>query len=254
VSPNDDFKRELNNVFDAVSGAPSSNLRDRVRSAVSDAPAQRSTYWIAAVAAMLVTALIVGILYVNNPFRRPTGLVNPGVTPSPATSPSTLPSPSASPSPLPSPTANQYICTADTLPQMSPKGDPIAYVSAARTGAHPAYDRFVLQFAGGFPTDFVELTPRSGTSFSETPSGQTIKLKGSNGILVRIHGADMHTSYTGKTDWVTGYQRLAEVRVLEDFEGSIIIGLGVSGNGPACYHAFYLTNPNVLIIDVLKTP
>ena len=247
MSPNDDFRRELNNAIDDVSGVPSPALRDRVRSAIAEAQPERSTYWIAAVAACVITALIVGILYVNNPFRRPVGAVNPGATPSPSASPSTQPTPSPSPSPTPT---QAFICTADTVNQANPKANPIAYVSEARTGAHTGYDRFVLQFGNGFPTEFVELTPRDGTSFNETASGQTIKLKGSNGILLRIHGADMHTSYTGQRDWVTGYQKLAEVRVVEDFEGVINIGLGVNGNGPACYRAFYQTNPNVLVIDV----
>jgi hypothetical protein len=249
VSPNDKFKRELNNAIDDVSGAPSSGLRDRVRAAVTEAQPERSTYWIAAVAACVITALIVGILYVNNPFRRPVGVVNPGATPSPSAAPSTQPTPS--PSSTPSPTRT-YICTADTVDQMNPKASPIAYISAARTGAHPdeGYDRFVIEFANGFPSEFAELTPRDGTSFTETASGQTIKLKGSNGILLRIHGADMHTSYSGQTDWVTGYKTLAEVRVLEDFEGVINIGLGVNGNGPVCYHAEYQPNPARLVVDV----
>ena len=41
---------------------------------------------------------------------------------------------------------------------------------------------------------------------------------------------------------------MAEARVVEDFEGVIRIGLGI--NGPACYHAFYLSNPYRLVIDV----
>jgi hypothetical protein len=245
VSPNEDFRRELNNVFDEVSGSPSPALRDRVRSAVAEAPAGRSTYWIAAVAACVITALIVGILYVNNPFRRPS-LVGPGPTPSPSASPS------AQPSPSPSPTQSlpPFICTANTMPQSLPKGDPIAYVSAVRLGPHQdqGYDRLVIEFGNGFPTEYVELTPRYGTSFNETSGGQTVKLKGSNGILVRIHSADMHTSYSGKTDWVTGYGSLAEVRVLEDFEGYINFGLGI--NGPACYRAFTLKDPARIVIDV----
>ena len=245
MSPNDNFKRELNNVFDDVSGTPSSHLRDRVRSAVGEAaPEQRSVYWIAAVAAMLVTALIVGILYVNNPFRRPPGLA--GTTPTPVTSPSPLPTPSPSPTPVAA-----YICTADTLPQMSPKGDPIAYVSAVRVAQHDSdgYERIVIEFANGFPTDYVELTPRDGTSFNETSSGQTVRLKGNNGILVRIHSADMHTSYTtGQSDWMVTSKNLAEVRVLEDFEGYINIGIGLKG--PACYRAYYLTTPARLVVDV----
>jgi hypothetical protein len=245
VSPNDNFKRELNNVFDDVSGAPSANLRDRVRSAIDEAPAQRSTYWIAAAAAILITALIVGVLYVNNPFRRP-GTVGGNSTPSPATTPSPMPSPSPSPSPSQQP----YICTADTVPQGTPKATPIAYVNDVRIAEHDAdgYERIVIQFANGLPAEFVELTPRSSTTFTENASGKPITVKGSNGILVRIHGADMHTSYSGKTDWVTGFKTLAEVRVLEDFEGVINLALGI--NGQACYRAQYFTDPARLVIDV----
>jgi hypothetical protein len=166
-------------------------------------------------------------------------VAGPGPTPSASASPTTQPSPSP-----------QFICTANILPQALPKGDPIAYVSAVRLGAHQdqGYDRLVIEFGNGFPTEYVELTPRDGTSFNETSSGQAVKLKGSNGILVRIHSADMHTSYSGKTDWVTGYKSLAEVRVLEDFEGYINVGLGV--NGPACYRAFTLKDPALIVIDV----
>ena len=35
---NDDFRRELNRVFDDVSGSPNPDLSDRVRSAVASAP------------------------------------------------------------------------------------------------------------------------------------------------------------------------------------------------------------------------
>jgi hypothetical protein len=47
---------------------------------------------------------------------------------------------------------------------------------------------------------------------------------------------------------VTGYSSLAEVKRIEDFEGTVQLGLGV--NGAACYHAVYLTNPNRIVIDV----
>ena len=250
MSPNDNFKRDLNNVFDDVTGAPSPHLRDRVRSAVSEAPEHRSTYWIAAVAACLITALIVGILYVNNPFRQPS-LVGSNPSPSPSPSQVTSPSPVPSPSPSPTPTT-AYICTADTLDHSLPAGSPIAYVSAMRPGAHDGYDRFVIEFSNGIPTEYVEVKPQTGTTFMLGESGQSTKLKGSNGILISIHGADGHTAYHGKTDFVTAYKAIAEVRVVEDFEGVINIGVGV--NGPACYRAYYLTNPARLVIDVQQTP
>lgn len=243
---NDDFRRELNSAFDDMAGSPSPELRNRVRSAVADAPERRGGgYWFAAVAAVLVTAIIVGLLFINNPFRRP-GLV--GGNPSPTPTPTAIASPSPSPTTSPSPSA--YICTADTVPQMSPAADPIAYVDDLRAGQHDSegYERITIQFANGFPTNFVELTPRSGTTFTETASGQAITLKGSNGVLVRIQMADAHTSYSGSRDIVTGYGTLAEVRILEDFEGAINVGLGI--NGPACYHAYYLANPARLVIDV----
>ena len=82
---NDDFRRELNNVFDDVSGPPSSGLRDRVRSGIAGAPEARSPYWIAGVAACVLTALIVGALYVANPLRRPIGPI-PGGMPTPTAS------------------------------------------------------------------------------------------------------------------------------------------------------------------------
>ena len=245
MSPNDNFRRDLNNAIDDVSGAPSPALRDRVRSAITEAQPERSTYWIAAVAACVITALIVGILYVNNPFRKP-GTVGglPTPTPSLVTSPSPLPSPSPSPSPTP-------ICTADTMDQTLPVGTPIAYVSAIATGAHAkdgGYDRLVVTFNNGIPHDSVELKPQANTRFLLGESGQYVTLRGQNGIEIIVHGADGHMDYHGKTDFVTGYTAMAEARVVEDFEGVIRIGLGI--NGPACYHAFYLSNPYRLVIDV----
>ena len=39
-----------------------------------------------------------------------------------------------------------------------------------------------------------------------------------------------------------------EVKRLEDFEGVVQLGLGVNGSG--CYRAFFLTNPDRLVIDL----
>jgi hypothetical protein len=236
VSPNDDFRRELNNVFDDVSGSPSPALRDRVCAALAEAPAERSTYWIAAVAACVITALIVGILYVNNPFRR-TGVAGPGPAPSASASPTTQPSPSP-----------QFICTADTMEHTLPAAPLTAYVTAVRVASHSGYDRVTVEFSNdGIPTRSVELQPQANTKFPLGESGQDVTLQGKNGIHVIIQGADMHTSYSGPLDWTTSGS-LVEVRQVEDVEGVVRFGLGI--DGPACYHAFYLTNPYRLVIDV----
>ena len=92
------------------------------------------------------------------------------------------------------------------------------------------------------------MRPQAGTKFALGESGQTVTLAGKNGILVVIHGADAHTSYSGPRDLKTNYPRLVETRITEDFEGVVQLGLGI--NGPACYRVSVLTNPTRLVIDV----
>ena len=129
--------------------------------------------------------------------------------------------------------------------QPAPSGTPV--INDLRTGSHGAYDRLTVEFANGMPGD-IEVSVHSGTAFTLSPSGMPTTLKGSNGILVVIRGSDLHTSYSGSTDILTGYVALAEVKRIEDFEGVVQLGLGV--NGPACYRVSFLTNPSRLVIDV----
>jgi len=244
---NDDFRRELNSAFDDVTGTPSSGLRDRVRSAVTQAPEARAPYWIAGVAAALIAVLIVGVLYIAGPLKPPSTVGGVTTTPTPSASAS----PSAEPSPSVSPSAEQFVCTQEVIQSTSQDTPPpLAYISGLRTGTHGTYDRLTIDFGNRLPPQ-VKIGVQSGTTFTLSPSGMQTTLKGANGILVAINEADLHTSYSGPIDIVTGYPGLAEVKRIEDFEGVVQLGLGV--NGPACYHAFYLTNPNRLVIDV-QTP
>ena len=240
---NEGFRRELNNAFDEMSGSPSPELRRRVRSAVAEARAPRSGYWIAAMAAILITAVIVGALYVTNPLRRPgtSSVVTP--TPTPSSSPTPQPTPTGTPSSLP-----PFTCTTGVPSDTSPAASPVALVNAAATGAHSGYDRIVVTFENGVPATGVDIRVQARPVFTGAPSGMPITLKGQKGILVVMHGADMHSAYSGKTDFVTGYPALAEARVIEDFEGVVQLGLGVNGTG--CYRAFYLESPSRLVIDV----
>jgi hypothetical protein len=109
------------------------------------------------------------------------------------------------------------------------------------------YDRVVVQFQNGQPGS-ISIVPQAGTTFNQSPSGQAVKIGGRHGILVIIRGADAHTAYAGARDFKTGYPGLAELRVLEDFEGQVSLGLGVSQT--ACYKATVLANPVRLVIDV----
>ncbi|TAN34584.1 hypothetical protein EPN29_02615 [bacterium] len=235
------FRRELNDAFDAISGSPSPALPDRVRSSLLEgAPERRGPFWIAGLAAAVMAAVIIGILFVANPGNRPANVVPGGTNPTPSASPS----PTASTSPdtnLP-----PFVC-ASSAPITSPQAPAVAFIDGLRTGTHTGYDRLTVEFNNGQPSS-IELRPQSGTTFTRSPRGDTVTLAGRNGILVTIHGADAHTAYTGATDITTSYPSLVEVRVVQDFEGVVQLGLGISG--PACYRAFILTSPTRLVIDI----
>lgn len=237
------FRRELNQIFDDVAGSPSSNLRDRVHSAVSAPPESRGPYWIAGVAAAVIAVLIVGVLLIGGPLKRPSspaGRVVTHATPSPFPCQSAC----ATPSPV-------FSCAAQDLTvQTSPSEPtpPVAFVSALRTGSHGSYDRVTIEFGNGVPHDVGISAPTADTTFTMSPSGQQATLKGDHGILITIHGSDLHTTYSGSTDIVTGDPTIAEVRRVQDFEGVVQIGLGI--NGPGCYTATFMTGPDRLVIDV----
>ncbi len=242
---NESFRHELGHAFDDIAGSPSQGLSDRVRSSVANAPEQRGPFWLAGVAAAVLAAIAVGVFFMTNPLHRPPASAGPGVA-TPATSPS--PSPSASPAPSPAATATPSPYTCAAAPTITSSSAPVvAFIDALRTGTHAGYDRLTVEFKDGQPAS-IELRPQSGTSFTQGASGQTVTLAGSNGILVVIHGADLHTSYGGSTDIKTGYSALAEVRQVEDFEGVVQLALGISG--PACYRVSVLSNPTRLVIDI----
>jgi hypothetical protein len=238
--PNENFRRELNNAIDQMSGTPSPALRDRVRSSLTGGPAASGLYWIAAVAAVVIAVLLVGVLVVANPLNR-RSQVGPIAGPSPTPTPS---APAASPTPSPSLPA--MVC-GSSKPVTSSPAPAVAYIDALRTGTHAGYDRLTIEFKNGVPAS-VEVQPQSGTTFTQSPSGQSVTVQGSSGILVTIRGADLHTDYTGSLDIKTGYTALVEIRRVQDFEGVVQLGLGISG--PGCYRWFFMSNPDRLVIDI----
>jgi hypothetical protein len=243
---NENFRRELGHVFDEVAGSPSAALSDRVRSSLAEVPEQRGPFWIAGVAAAVIAAVVIGVLFVANPLNRPANTVGPGVGSSPSPSASPMMSPSPGPSATPDSSLPPFAC-ASSAPISSAQAPAVAFIDDLRTGTHPGYDRLTVQFQNGQPAS-VELRPQSGTTFTSSPKGDQVTLTGKNGVLVIIHGADLHSSYSGSTDLKTGYATLVEVRQLEDFEGVVQLGLGISG--ATCYRAFILTNPTRLVIDI----
>jgi hypothetical protein len=239
----EDFRREIGDAFDSISGSPSPALSDRVRSALIEAPEHRGPVWIAAVAAAVIAVILVGVLLVGNPLNRPLGSAG-HPSPNPSALPAVTPSPSPSPSPTASPTA--FICAASSA--FTGKQPPLsALVDAVRTGKHTGYDRLTIEFNNGQPQT-IELRPQTGTAFTRDGIGGTVTLAGKDGLLVSIFSADAHTAYSGSRDIKTGYAGLLEVRIVGDYEGYVHIGLGLSK--PACYHAAILTNPTRLVIDI----
>jgi hypothetical protein len=226
----EDFRRELGNAFEAISGSPSPALSDRVRSALDETPERRGPIWIAGLAAAVLAALLVGVLLVANPLNRH--------QPQPPVGPAS--SPSASPA------ASPFVCTTGA-PATAPNPPLVAFIDRVQTGSHPGYDRLTIEFNNGQPSG-IEIKPQSGTTFTMSPSGQSVTLTGQAGILVIVHGSDAHNAYSGSRDITNAYPALVEVRQLEDFEGVTQWGLGLAQ--PACYRAFMLTNPARLVIDI----
>src|SRR2546427_710203 len=216
-------------------------LSARVRSALSErAPARPGPFWIAGLAAALIAAIVIGVFVVSNFNRHLTSGV-PGGLPRP--SPSASPTANQTPpdSNLPAFSCNSF--TAFVTKTTSPPQPPIAFIDLVRTGTHSGYDRITIEFQNGDPSK-VDVTTQNNATFTQGASGQSVTLAGSAGLLIVIHGADEHTAYSGPIDFETNYPVLLEARQMEDFEGTVQWGLGLSKS--ACYRVFFLTNPTRL--------
>jgi len=117
------------------------------------------------------------------------------------------------------------------------------------------YDRFVIQFDGPVPAYSVD--PQDSSTFMADPSGQTLHLQGSRGIVIVVHGAsgtdvNGRQTFTGSQDLTPGYPVLKEARQVGDFERVFKWGLGVSQ--PDCGHVSVtiLTGPDRLAPHALK--
>ena len=231
----EDFRREIGDAIDSISGSPDPTLHQRVRSALVEAPErQRGPVWIGALAAAVIVVILVGVLLVVNPLGR-SPLV-PGVVPSP--------------SPSPVPTVSPFVCSAGSLTLTSQTAPPLALIDAVRTGTHPGYDRVTIEFKNG-TTGTIKVIPQANPNFIRDPKGDTVTLLGSLGLLVVITGADNHTTFSGSTDIKTSYPGILEVRELGDFEGKVQWGLGLTSS--LCYRAAMLDSPKRLVIDILTS-
>jgi hypothetical protein len=125
-----------------------------------------------------------------------------------------------------------------------------ANLTSVRVAEQVGYDRIVLQFDGRVPTYTIKRQAKP--VFRSGGSGQPITLSGAAGALVQIHSASASATYSGPKDIThPEFLVLIEARVVEDFEGYLSWGLGLTR--PACFRAFTLSDPARLVID-FKTP
>ncbi len=176
----------------------------------------------------------------------------PGLSPGAAVSPdattgSAASAPRISQPPVTPPTPPGYNLPAFACADASGGKTGVANTIAARSAEQAGYDRFVLQFDPIVPTYTV--TRQAKPVFTQGASGQTVTLSGTAGVLVTVHSATGGVTFTGSTDLVTGqYQILKEARQVQDFEGYVSWGLGLSQ--PACIRAFVLDDPARLVVDL----
>ena len=242
----EDFRRELGDAVDSISGSPDPALPERVRSALVEAPEQRGPVWVAALAAAAIAVILVGVLLVGNPLNR--GPLVPGVVVHPTPTPCvpTCPAPVPTPSPGFSPTV--FICVSDPTTVTTQTAPPLALIDAVRTGTHTGYDRLTIEFKNA-RTGTIQLIPQANTKFVRDGIGDTVTLAGKYGLLIKITGGDNHTAFSGSTDIKTPtYSGILEVRRVGDFEGTVqwAVGLDMS----ACFQATILTSPTRLVIDI----
>ena len=129
-------------------------------------------------------------------------------------------------------------CSANKL-HPEPSKPRVAFISSVGFGAGDN-EGVNIATSNGAPSGDIEIRPQRGTNFTLAPSGEPVTLAGQNGLLVTVHGADLHTAFSGSQDILTWGGSLVEIRVVQDFEGVVQFALGV--NGPACYTAYSRVN------------
>ncbi len=170
----------------------------------------------------------------------PTVSLQPALTPTPTSTPSSAPV-----TPIATPTSAPPAGFAYTDFSGGTLGVGSAAV-AARVGSHDGYDRFVLEFAGAVPAYTIKRQPQ--TTFTLSPQGTPVTLRGTSGVLIALQPVVDWTSYRGPTHLVPDFPYLREATQLENFEAVQQWALGVQGD--AALRVITLTSPSRLVIDV----
>jgi hypothetical protein len=245
------LRDELKDVFDSLSEPAHPAFAHRVRSAIeqrSAPPAPRVPRLAVALAALVAVAVVAGLLLAGQHALVPPPTPAHQATANPVPAPTATPVPGVGPAATPSPAAS---LPAGILPGFSCSaqsgGSGGSGLTGVRAGPQTGYDRFVIQFDGPVPP--FQVTPQANASFVQDPKGTSVTLAGSAGLRVVIRGVANWTSLPGPAQVKpSGTSVLREARQVGDFEGVVSWGLGLSH--ASCFHAYTLTGPNRLVIDV----
>lgn len=190
-----------------------------------------------------LAVLLISILAACGPSLAPSAAVSPanGDSPSGVASGPRISNPPVTPPVPPGTNLPAFACS-----DASGGKTGVANTITARVGEQDTYDRFVLQFDPIVPTYTVKR--QSNAVFTQGASGQSVTLAGKAGVLITVHSAQGTTTFTGSTDVATpGYKVLREARQVQDFEGYVSWGLGLSQ--ASCMRVFVLDAPARLVVD-----
>lgn len=116
-------------------------------------------------------------------------------------------------------------------------------LAEVRIGTQPAAERIVFDFgAGALP----QYTVEQATSFV-APSGQTVAVQGNAHVGIRFNGAGGMGTYRGSTSFRPGLPLIREVKLVEDFEGVLVWGVGLERS--SCPRILVLASPTRLVVD-----
>lgn len=145
------------------------------------------------------------------------------------------------------------VVTASAIPAQSAvqPGPETPTLTAIRTGAHPGFDRIVLDFAGAAPrvysSRFVDELTRDGSGDVEWLTGAAF----AEVVLTPAQAYDDagQLTYTGSRKFRSrNLSNAMAVAITGDFEATLTIGVGMRKQTRV--RAFTLTGPTRVVIDV----
>jgi hypothetical protein len=208
----------------------------------------------AAVAAVIVLAIIVGLQLGNGPLigSSPSDSASPteSAEPSPSAEPTAPASeaPSVTPSPVPMPANPEFTCE---LGIQSEYEDGHAHLTDIDVTSLDGFDRVTFTYDGdSIPGYTIE---SAHAPFTHDPSGLPMEVAGTSVYQIAIHGGTKYTddytsTYYGPINFEPGYEQIVQLVESGDFEATNVWYLGL--NGGECLRAFYVTDPTRIIVDV----